>query len=135
VGLIGGVINVPTNTSRIQHSLPRDIKQTNTDVVKIKKNIFYKSAYTFVHICVHMVMKELKRLCKTMLYKMEKVVINDNWKQMFNQDKDAYATDNDKEIGKDIDEDIEEPITKTLHGFTNSHSTKQTLFPLTTIFH
>jgi hypothetical protein len=123
MGLTGGVINVPTDTSRIQHALPRDIKETDTIAVEIKKKLCYKSAYAFGRIRVHMVMKALKRLSKSMLYKMEKVVINENWKQMFNQFVDAYATDTDSEMDNDTNENTEEPITKTLlHGFTDSHS-------------
>ena len=123
MGLTGGVINVPTDMSRIQHALPRDIKETDTVAVAIKKRLSYKSAYAFGHIRVHLVMKALKRLCKTMLYKMEKVVINDNWKEMFNQAKDAYETDTDNESETTIDENTQEPVTKTLlHGFTDSHS-------------
>jgi hypothetical protein len=54
---------------------------------------------------------------------MEKVVIKENWKHMFNQFIDANATDNDSEMGNDTNENIEEPITKTLlHGFTDSNS-------------
>jgi len=68
-------------------------------------------------------MKALKRLCKTMLYKMEKVVINDKWQEVFNDINDTYVTDTDNEIGNGIDKNTEEPITKTLiHGFTDSHS-------------
>jgi hypothetical protein len=123
MGLTGGVINVPTNTSRIKHALTHDIKETDTIAVEIKKKLCYKSAYAFGHIHVHMVMKALKRLSKSMLYKMEKVVINDNWKQMFNQEKYAYAIETDNEMENDTNENIEEPITMTLLcGFTYSHS-------------
>ena len=54
---------------------------------------------------------------------MEKVVINDNWKEMFNQKKDADESDVENEIQIDIDKNTQESVTKTLlHGFTGSHS-------------
>ena len=54
---------------------------------------------------------------------MEKVQINENWKQMFNEAKDAFASDSDEEFDNNIDENTIELVTKTLvHGFTDSHS-------------
>ena len=42
LGLTGGVINVPTDTSRIQCALPRDVKETDIVAVAIKKGYFTK---------------------------------------------------------------------------------------------
>jgi hypothetical protein len=62
MGLTGGIMNVPTDTSKIQHVLPHDNKINLTHIVEvvIKKNLSYKSAYAFGHIRVHMLMKALK---------------------------------------------------------------------------
>ena len=49
-----------------------------------------------------------------MQYKTEKVQINENWKQMFNEAKDAFASDSDEEVDNNIDENTIEPVTKTL---------------------
>ena len=62
MGLIGGVINVPGDMSQIQHAFPCDIKETDIIAVPIKKRLSYKSAYTFGRICVHIVMRSLRRL-------------------------------------------------------------------------
>ena len=111
-----------TYTYQIQCALPRDIKESDTVAVEIKKRLCYKNAYAFGRIRVHMVIKALKQLCKTMLYKMEKVKINKNWKQMFNEAKDAFASDSDEEVDNNIDENTIELVTKTLvHGFNDSH--------------
>jgi hypothetical protein len=65
-------------------------------------------------------MKALKYLSKTMLYKLENVKIDDNWKQVFIENKEAYDSEsetNNVEYNEDDNEDIDEPITKTLvHG-------------------
>ena len=54
MGLIGGVINVPANMSRIQHALPCDIKETDTIAVEIKKILSYKSVYALVaFVCIY----------------------------------------------------------------------------------
>ena len=114
---------MPTDTSRIQCVLPYHIKETDTVAVAIKKRLCYKNAYSFSRIRIHMVIKALKQLCKTMLYKMEKVQIKEKWKQMFNEAKDVFASDSDEEVDNNIDENTIEPVTKTLvHGFTDSHS-------------
>jgi len=62
LGLTGGVINVPTNISRIQSALPQTIKDTDTVAVVLKKSLRFKSAYAFGRVRVHKVMKALKQL-------------------------------------------------------------------------
>ena len=62
-----------------------------------------------------------------MLYKLENVKIDDNWKQVFIENKEAYDSEsetNNVEYNEDDNEDIDEPITKKLvHGFTDAHTT------------
>lgn len=54
---------------------------------------------------------------------MEKVAINDNWKDMFNEDTNLESSDIDSENIKDTYNISEELVMKTLlHGFTDSHS-------------
>jgi hypothetical protein len=60
LGLNGGVINVPVDTSRIQCALPRNINESDTVAIAIKKRLVFKSAYVVGKICVHKVMKALK---------------------------------------------------------------------------
>ena len=43
--LIGGVINVPTCINRIQSTLPRNIRETDTVTVAIKRCLNFKNAY------------------------------------------------------------------------------------------
>ena len=44
LGLTGGVINVPNDISRIQHALPRDINETSTIAIALKKSLRFKNA-------------------------------------------------------------------------------------------
>jgi len=83
LGLTGGVTNAPTNICVIQSVLPRNIKGTDTVAVVLKKHLKFKNAYAFGQVRVHIVMKALKQLCKTTLYKLENVAIDDNSKQVF----------------------------------------------------
>ena len=54
MGLIGCVINVPTNTSQIQHALPRDIKEIGTVTMEIKKKTMLQKCLCFwSHSCTH----------------------------------------------------------------------------------
>jgi hypothetical protein len=48
-----------------------------------------------------------------MLYKMENVTINENWKQIFNQNEDAYATETDIESNDDDYDNYEEQNEKS----------------------
>lgn len=94
VGLTGGVMNVPTNICRIQ--------STNTVAVVLKKDLKFKSSYAFGRVQVHIYMKALKQLCKTTLYKLENASLDDNWKQMFVENQEAYNNTSDIE---DIEND------------------------------
>jgi hypothetical protein len=70
-----------------------------------------------------MVMKYLKRLCKTTLYKLEKVRIIDKWEQVFIENKEAYEDETYIENEEFDEENNEEPITKTLvHAFTDTYN-------------
>jgi hypothetical protein len=54
LGLTGGVINVPTDISRIQHALPHNINETDTIAVAIKKSLRLKNAYSIgCIVCPH----------------------------------------------------------------------------------
>lgn len=63
----------------------------------------FKSIFVVGRIHVHKVMKELRQLCKTALYRLENVKINENNKQNFDQNKYAYAceTTSDTESNDD----------------------------------
>ena len=45
LGLIGWVINVPTCIKRTQSALPRNIRETDTVAVAIKRRLNLKNAY------------------------------------------------------------------------------------------
>ena len=131
LGLTGGVINVPTDVSRIQHALPRDINETSTIAIAIKKSLRFKNAYAIGRIRPHRVIKALRRLCRTTLYKLENIKITERWEKIFNENKEAYESQTDLENeefnGDNIDEDIlernEDVVTKTLlHGFTDTYN-------------
>lgn len=96
MGLTRGIIYVPTNMSRIRHALPCDMKETDTHCGD-KEKMCYKSAYAYCCIWLHMVMKALYRLCRTMLYWMERVVVNENWKDIFLETSDTLALEIDIE--------------------------------------
>jgi hypothetical protein len=80
LGLTGGVINVPTSTYRIQFGQPRNIKDIDIVEIVIKKSLRFKIIYAIGQIQIHTDHKALKYLCKTMIYKLENVKIDDNWK-------------------------------------------------------
>jgi len=140
LGLTGGVINVPTNISRIQSALPRTIKDTDTVAVVLKKSLRFKSAYAFGRVRVHKVMEALKQLCKRMLYKLETATINDNWKDAFLQNQEAYQSSSEAKDSEHDNQDNDEPMKKTLvHGFIDAHTVhdlvnKQINIALATIY-
>ena len=122
LGLTGGVINVPADTHRLQSILPRDINETDTVAIALKKRLMYKNAYAYGRICVYTLMKALKRLCITMLYKQENATINDSWIQFFTEIKNQDATDIDSNSDDDDTNTTNEPIKKTLlHAFTETY--------------
>ena len=123
LGLTGGVINFPTNISRIQSALPRTIKDTDTIVFVLKKSLRFKSAYAFGRVNIHKAMKPLKQLCKIILYKLENATIDDNWKEAFLQNQEAYQSSSDIDDSEDDNQGNDEPTTKTLvHGFIDAHT-------------
>ena len=123
LGLTRGVINVPTCINRIQSTLPRNIRETDTVVVAIKRRLKLKNSYAIGRVRIHIVMKALKQLCQTMLYKLEDVKIDNEWEKVFIENKESYDSETDIEHDcTDID-DLPEPITKTLiHGFIDAHT-------------
>ena len=76
--MTSGLINVPVDTFRIQISLPHDINESSTVVVEIKRRLVFKSIFFVGWIGVHNVIKALKWLCKTPLYKLENVKVNES---------------------------------------------------------
>lgn len=58
-------------------------------------------------------------------YRLENVRINENWKQLFDQNKDAYACEIDANAVRSDDNDYcdEDPmIKKQLHGFSDLYN-------------
>ena len=124
LGLSGGVINVPTDISRIQHALPQKLNESDTIAIEIKRSLKLKNAYAIGRIHLHLVIKALKQLCKRTLYKLEKVTIIDKWNEEFMKNIKAYETEIDIEDQEFHEQINEEPMTKTMgHGFTYSYNT------------
>ena len=83
LGLTRGVINVPTCINRIQSALPRNVRETDRVAVAIKRRLNFKNDYAIGRIRIHIVMKALKQLFQTMLYKLEDVKIDNEWEKVF----------------------------------------------------
>lgn len=91
-------------------------------VVAIEIHLMFKSVFIVGRNRFHKVMKELRRFCKTSLYKLKNVKINEDWKQVFDQKKDAYTCETDTKSNDDNDDYEEESVTKIiLHGFSDSY--------------
>ena len=67
-------------------------------------------------------MKALKKLCKIILYKLKNATINENWKEAFLQNQEAYQSSSEVEDSEHDNQENDEPMTKTLvHGFIDAH--------------
>lgn len=91
----------------------------------IKGCLVFKIIFFVRRICVHDVMRALRRLRKNPFYRLKNVIINQNWKQVFGQNKDAYACEIgvDTKISDDNNYYDQEVVTKMqLHGFSDSYS-------------
>ena len=89
LGLTGGVINVPTCINRIQSALPKNVREIDTVVVASKRRLNFKNAYAIGRIRIHIVMKALKQLCQTILYKLEDVKIDNKREKVFIENKES----------------------------------------------
>lgn len=69
--------------------------------VMLKRKMEYKNAYLSGNIRPKKMMSTLHDLCNTSLYKIEKIVINDEWKKHF--DKSKQTNQNDSPKMKELD--------------------------------
>ena len=109
LGLTGGVINVPTCINRIQSALPRNIRETDTVAVAIKIRLNLKNDYAIGRIRIHIVMKALKQLFQTMLYKLEDVKIDNKWEKVFIENKESYYSETNIEDDCTDMDDLPDP--------------------------
>jgi len=79
MGLTWSIINVHVQLDVVQKVMPQFMNKTMMIFVDLKRCLQCKNAYQTGRVCVHIVMKELKELCSSSLYKAQKICINDNW--------------------------------------------------------
>jgi hypothetical protein len=81
-----------------------------TIVVALKIHLQYKNAYQTGRVCVHIVMKQLKELCSSTLYKAQKNCINDNYNHVLEQGNDNSAQTFDTNSEFDTNDELENEI-------------------------
>ena len=128
--LKGSICHVPVDISPTVNSLPRNLEDTETVSVKIKRKKIYKGAVFSENICPNKVMKALYYLLqKSELYQMEDIHIDYDWRErLVTQEKmqeninsseksDAQNTDHQEDHiqgRSDTDEEVNAPSINTM---------------------
>ena len=87
IGLTGTIINVLASLDRVKTTLPRYIDDYMIVSVMLKRKMEYKNDYLSRNILPKKVIIALHDFCSTSLYKIEQIVINDEWEKHFDQRK------------------------------------------------
>lgn len=121
VGLTGSIINVPVDTNVIQRALPLPTTSTTTIAVSLKRRLEYKNAFQKGMVRPNIIMQALQELIKKILYKMEHVKLNRDWKQALQTDNKIVEKNNLNNTETECESDTENDPSETLvHGFTES---------------
>ncbi|GBM39081.1 ATP-dependent DNA helicase PIF1 [Araneus ventricosus] len=83
LGIKGTIVNVPINLDQTVSKLPKNINDTATVHVKLKKRLHYKSDYMYRIINPQKVFKAASYLMKTPLYQSQDVSLDLEWLQKF----------------------------------------------------
>jgi hypothetical protein len=68
-GVHGGMVNVPTNLTRIQQLLPRQLHSRESITINLNRRVCFKGSYTSTTCRPSQVVSQLQYLCSTELYK------------------------------------------------------------------
>jgi hypothetical protein len=126
-GLNGTIINVSVDFDKVQVALPRQIDETKTIAVRLKRKLQYENAYEQGNVRPACVVNALTVLSKTPLYIQEKISISKDWEVLFvkNKEHNQVETETKTDMDDTLSDLEDEPITKSLiHWFNDPHSIK-----------
>jgi hypothetical protein len=123
MGLTGSIINVLVQLDVVKKALPQFNNNIITIVVALKRLLQYKNVYQTGKVCVHVVMKELKKLCSRALYKAKNIcIINANWNNVVIEEhgNSIETLENRSDSDTSDESKTETPAETLVHGFTDS---------------
>ncbi|XP_050312682.1 uncharacterized protein LOC126747824 [Anthonomus grandis grandis] len=82
--ITGQIVNVPINIDTSTKLLPRNVEETQTIQVKLKRKMNYKNDYLLETIRPAVVLKAAKFLCQQPLYIQEGIKQSDDWEKNIN---------------------------------------------------
>lgn len=78
-GVHGGVVNVPTNLSKVQQQLPRHLQSRETITINLNRRVCFKGAYKSSGVRPTKVVDQLRYLVAKPLYKDPGVSLDKSW--------------------------------------------------------
>jgi hypothetical protein len=79
ISIRGNVVNVPVDVAATIGQLPRNLEDSDTIAVKLKKRKRYKTAVFHQTVRPVVVARAAELLCETPLYRSENIKLDDEW--------------------------------------------------------
>ena len=117
ISVRGNVVNVPVDVAPTIRILPRNISDSGTIGVKMKKRKRYKTAVFHENIHPVTVARAVELLCETPLYQKEGIKLDSDWKKRLHEDDCTLPEFIEKVnvIGTEADSNVDSPFNNLKH--------------------
>ncbi|GFU67156.1 ATP-dependent DNA helicase [Trichonephila clavipes] len=132
LGIKGTIVNVPITLNQTVSTLPKNINDTATVHVKLKRRLKFKSDYMYRVINPKRVFEAASFLMKTPLYQSQEVSLDLDWYEKF--EKESFGPGSNCVVEMNSEEEIEmDDIDWENDPFDNDDITKMHTFHLTPV--
>jgi hypothetical protein len=109
-GVHSGMVNVPTNLTKIQQLLPRQLHSRESITINLNRRVCFKGSYKSTTCRPSQVVSQLQCLCSTELYKYIDIHLDKTWLPDVEKD---LAIEIQKAIQADIDDAVSNGIKRS----------------------